>query len=193
MSLNTKPLSNQDRDYLLSKLECVKDFPKEGVLFSDIAPLLADGRAFNLAITHLYERYKDANIDYIAGIDSRGFLFGSALAYKLNIGFVCIRKQGKLPKECFSESYELEYGTNTLQIQQDAFCKDGKDISNTNTPNVVLIDDIIATGGSANAAKNLINKCNVNLVEICFLISLNIFDGAKVLKPYNVYSILQID
>ncbi len=193
MPINTKPISNQNIDFLLSKLECVKDFPKEGVLFSDITPLLANSRAFNLVITHLYERYKDANIDYIAGIDSRGFLFGSALACKLNAGFVCIRKQGKLPKECFSESYDLEYGSNTLQIQKDAFCKDGKDEKNSKKPNVVLIDDIIATGGSANAAKNLLNKCGVNLVEICFLISLNAFDGTKVLEPCDVYSILKLD
>jgi adenine phosphoribosyltransferase len=191
VSINKETLSNENKEFLFSKLEEIKNFPKDGVLFSDISPLLADPKAYDVVISHLYERYKNANINYIAGIDSRGFLFGSTLAYKLGVGFVCVRKAGKLPKPCYSQNYDLEYGSATLEVQKDAFSK--KDLNNINSkPNVVLIDDIIATGGSAISARDIINKCNINLVEICFLMSLNFFNGSSKLKPNNVYSILQI-
>ena len=175
-----------DKNYLLSKIRDVPDFPKPGIIFKDITPLLGDSKAFRMVIDHLKERYKDRGIDYIAGIESRGFIFGAALAYALEVGFVPIRKKGKLPYTTVSEKYSLEYGFDEIEIHIDAF-------GDKKSPKVVLIDDLLATGGTAEAAAKLLKKVGANLIEATFLIELKFLDGAKrVQKIVPLYSILEI-
>ncbi len=160
----------------------IPDFPKPGIKFKDITTLLNNKEAFNLLIEHLANRYKDYNLDYIAGIDARGFIFGAALATKLNLGFVPIRKKGKLPYTTVSEKYSLEYGFDEVEIHIDAFKKDNA--------KVLLIDDLLATGGTASAASRLINKVGANCVEACFVIELTFLEGAKKLDV-PIYSIIK--
>ena len=172
------------REYLLSKIRDVKDFPKEGIVFKDITTLLNDPKAFKTLMDHLEDRYKSYDLDYIAGIDSRGFIFGSILADRLGVGFVPIRKAGKLPYTTISEKYALEYGFDEVEIHIDAF-KEKKDAK------VLVVDDLIATGGTAKAAVNLVNKAGAKCVEACFVIELKFLDGAsKIDAP--VYSVLEI-
>lgn len=167
-------LSQEQKEYLKSTIRKIADFPKPGVLFSDITTLLGNAKAFNLLMEHLYQRYKDRNLDYVVGIDSRGFIFGAALADRLGVGFVPARKSGKLPYTTISQEYLLEYGSSKLEIHIDAF-KPGA--------NVLLVDDIIATGGTAKAACELILKLGANLVEMAFVIDIGI-GGLKELKGY---------
>ncbi|MDE5591628.1 MAG: adenine phosphoribosyltransferase, partial [Helicobacter sp.] len=145
--------------------------------------------AFNLLINHLKDYYQSYNLDYIAGIESRGFIFGSTLAYILNCGFVPIRKKGKLPFTTISEKYSLEYGFSEIEIHIDAFNQ-----GDSKKPvNVLLIDDLLATGGTAYAAANLIKKAGGTCVESCFIITLKELDGIDKLKEVcPVYSILEI-
>jgi len=181
-----KVLDQQEKDYLLSTLRDVKDFPKPGIVFKDITTLLNNKRAFRFLMDHLHERYKDMDIDYIAGIDSRGFIFGAALADRLHKGFVPIRKSGKLPYTTISEKYSLEYGFDEVEIHIDAFNgkKDAK---------VLLVDDLIATGGTAKAAANLINKSGAKCIEACMLINLEFLDGKKKIEAITpVYSVLDV-
>ena len=161
----------------------VPDFPKPGIVFKDITPLLANGPAWQQVINQLVERYRD-KIDIILGIESRGFIFGSALAYALGCGHALVRKPGKLPASTFEASYELEYGTDTLEIHQDAF-----------TPNsrVLLIDDLLATGGTAQAAISLAEKLQANIVEAAFLVELSFLGGRERLAPCEVFSFIQYD
>ncbi|CAA6815503.1 MAG: Adenine phosphoribosyltransferase (EC [uncultured Campylobacterales bacterium] len=170
--------------YLLSKLKDVPNFPKPGITFKDITPLLSDKKAFKQAIEIFYEEYKDKNIDYIIGIESRGFILGAALALQLNVGFVPIRKVGKLPAEKISCKYELEYGYDELEMHKHSF-----EIQN---PNVVLIDDLIATGGSANASISLINKLGVNELYTAFLVNLTFLKGTDKLNTNKIFTILDI-
>ena len=179
-------LKDDEKEYLLSTIRSVNDFPKAGIIFKDITTLLNDKDAFNFLMEHLENRYKSYNLDYIAGIDSRGFIFGAALANRLKIGFVPVRKKGKLPSTTVCEKYELEYGFDEVELHLDAF-KNEKDV------NVLLIDDIIVSGGTAIAAANLIKKLNVNLVEVCFLMNIKILNGVeKLSKTASVYSVLEI-
>jgi len=181
-------LSEQEKDYLLSKIRNVPDFPKPGIVFKDITTLLKDEEAYNFLIEHLYNYYKDKDIDFVAGIESRGFIFGAALANRLKKGFVPIRKKGKLPYTTISEKYALEYGFDEVEIHIDAFECDKEN------PNVLLIDDLIATGGTAKAAINLINKSGANCKEACFVVDLTFLNGTKELdKNTRVYSVLEID
>jgi adenine phosphoribosyltransferase len=158
-----KELTKQQKDFLLSSIRDVPDFPKPGIIFKDITTLLNNKEAFNLLIDHLEERYKDYNLDFIAGIESRGFIFGSALASRLKIGFVPVRKKGKLPYTTVSEKYALEYGYDEVEIHIDAFKE--------SEAKVLLIDDLIATGGTAEAAAKLIKKIHEDVVEACFIIN----------------------
>lgn len=179
-------LDDTSKKVLLDSIRSIKDFPKEGIDFKDITTLLNDKNAFNLLMNHLENRYKDYDLDYVAGIDSRGFIFGAALSDRLNIGFVPVRKKGKLPSTTVCEKYELEYGFDEVELHLDAF-RNEKDV------NVLLIDDIIVSGGTALAAAKLIKKLNVNLVETCFLMNITILDGAKKLEKISpVYSVLEI-
>ena len=138
-------------------------------------------------MNHLYQKYKDYELDYIAGIDARGFIFGAALAQMLNIGFVPIRKKGKLPYTTIGEKYALEYGVDEIEVHIDAF-------NDTTNARVLLMDDLIATGGTANAAANLIKQAGAECVEACFIIGLTFLDGIKNLKEKTkVYTLVEVD
>lgn len=178
-------ISEKDLKLISDSIRDIKDFPKEGIVFKDITTLLNNKEAFKTLLDALEERYKSYELDYIAGIESRGFIFGSALASRLNLGFVPIRKKGKLPYTTVSEKYSLEYGFDEVEIHIDAFKeRDSK---------VLLIDDLIATGGTAKASCNLINKVGAKCVEACFIINLKFLEGDKALKEItNVYSVLEI-
>ncbi len=160
----------------------IPDFPKEGILFKDITPLLQDSLAFKQAIDELCDYFSQVEFDYIAGIEARGFLLGPIMAYELDKGFIPIRKPGKLPAAKISASYELEYGTNTLEMHRDA-CQPGD--------KVLLIDDLLATGGTAQAAVDLIEGLEAEVIGIGFLIELVDLKGREDLKGYDVYSVLQ--
>ncbi len=157
----------------------VPDFPKPGIIFKDITPVLADPKLFK-EITNLFaRRYKGQAISKIAAVDARGFIFGAALAYKMGLGFVPIRKKGKLPYQCIEESYQLEYGSATLCLHVDAL-KPGE--------KVVLIDDLLATGGTALACANMIRKLGADLVEVAFVIELAFLKGREKLKDFPVFA-----
>ena len=160
----------------------VPDFPKEGILFKDITTLLQDKVAFKEAMNKLTKKFKKENIDTVVAVEARGFIFGGALAYKLNAGFVPIRKKGKLPYKTHSITYDLEYGTDTLEIHEDAI-KPGS--------RVLIVDDLLATGGTVKATSDLIIKIDGNIVGILFLIELKFLKGIKKLKDYPVYSLLK--
>jgi len=183
-----KTLDQNDKDFLLSSIRTVEDFPKPGIGFKDITTLLGNDKAYTLLMNHLKSRYENQDIDYIAGIESRGFIFGASLATMLGIKFVPIRKPGKLPYTTISEKYSLEYGIDEVEVHIDAFkCEKEK-------PNVLLIDDLIATGGTAKAAVTLINKAGANCIEACFVINLKFLNGDNEIKKITpVYSVLEVD
>ena len=181
-------LGSRDREFLLNSIRDVEDFPKPGIVFKDITTLLNNKEAFSLLMNHLYERYKDKDIDFVAGIESRGFIFGAALAQMLGCGFVPIRKKGKLPYTTISEKYSLEYGFDEVEIHIDAFEKEDK-----SKAKVLLIDDLIATGGTAEAAVKLIKAAEAECIEACFLINLTFLNGVKLLEDKTeVYSVLEV-
>ncbi len=181
-------LNNDEKQYLLSKIRDVKDYPKPGIVFKDITTLLKDKDAFNFLIEHLYNYYKEKDIEFVSGIESRGFIFGAALANRLKCGFVPVRKKGKLPFTTISEKYTLEYGIDEIEIHIDAFESKNKN------PKVLLIDDLIATGGTAKAAINLINKAGAKCSNVCFIINLNFLNGIKLLdKNSEIYSVLEVN
>ncbi|MCD7839741.1 MAG: adenine phosphoribosyltransferase [Erysipelotrichaceae bacterium] len=160
----------------------IPDFPSEGVLFRDVTPLLADKDAYKESIRLLADFAKDKNIDVVAGPEARGFLFGCPVAVELGCGFVPIRKPGKLPREVVSKEYSLEYGTNEIQMHSDSI-KPGQ--------NVLIVDDLLATGGTVEAAVSLIEQMGGNVVGIAFLIELEALKGIDLLKGYDVYSVLK--
>ena len=177
-------LRSEDEKIIVDAIREIPDFPKPGITFKDISTILNDAKAFGLLMDHLKERYADKNLDFIAGIDARGFIFGAALARDLGLGFVPIRKKGKLPYTTISEKYSLEYGFDEVEIHIDAF----RDVENAR---VLLIDDLIATGGTAFAAANLIEKSGGKCVESCFIMSLDFLGGSEKLKSIApVYSVL---
>ena len=179
-------LSTKEREIIENSIRDIKDFPKPGIVFKDITTLLNDKEAYGVLMQHLHDRYKSYNLDFVAGIDARGFIFGAALAQMLGVGFVPIRKKGKLPFTTISEKYALEYGVDEVEIHFDAF----RDIKNAR---VLLIDDLIATGGTANAAASLIKKTGADCVEACFIIALSFLDGQKKLEEQTkVYSIVEV-
>ncbi len=182
-------LNEVDKEYLLNSIRDIPDFPKKGINFKDITTLLKDREAFGFLMDHLEKRYKDLNLDFIAGIDSRGFIFGAPLADRLNIGFVPIRKAGKLPYTTIGEKYALEYGFDEVEIHIDAFEHKREDKAR-----VLMIDDLIATGGTAKAAANLINQADAICVEACFIINLKFLDGEDKIKNITpVYSVLDVN
>jgi len=169
---------------LTDSIRNIPDFPKPGIIFRDITTLIGDPNSFNETVEILYDRYKNMNIDVVAAIESRGFIFGGALANKLGVGFVPIRKKNKLPWNTISETYELEYGTDTLEMHTDAI-KPGE--------NVLLLDDLIATGGSLKAAAKMIEKLGGIIVDIAVIIELVDLNGRKKIEPYNLYSIMEFE
>ena len=177
-------LSPQDKVILEESIRDIPNFPKEGIVFKDITTLLNNNEALKTLMNHLEERYKSYNLDYVAGIDARGFIFGSILADRLNIGFVPVRKKGKLPYTTVAEKYALEYGIDEVEVHIDAFPKENA--------RVLLIDDLIATGGTAKAAASLIRKVGANCVEACFILELDFLKGKEGMDC-DVYSVLHID
>jgi adenine phosphoribosyltransferase len=181
-----KELDKAGKEFLLNSIRCINDFPKPGIVFRDITTLLNNKEAFNFLIDHLAARYENASIDFIAGIESRGFIFAAALAARLRLPFVPIRKPKKLPYITISQKYSLEYGVDEVQIHVDAFGEKAG-------AKVLLIDDLIATGGTAKASVELINQTNAVCVEACFLIDLKDLGGSKNLRPLTkIYSILEL-
>lgn len=164
------------QDRIKAAIRDVKDFPKEGIIFKDITPIMMDAHLSRDIVEYLFELYKNEKIDKIAGIESRGFLFGYPLAMKLGVPFILIRKSGKLPYEKISYTYDLEYGTSTIEMHTDAV-KDGE--------NILIHDDLLATGGSAAAAAELIRECGGDVAGFSFLVSLDFLDGEENLKRYN--------
>lgn len=152
-----------------SMIRDVVDFPKKGIIFKDITTALKDAETLKIMIDEIYEKFKDEKIDYIAGIESRGFIFGMPLAYKLNCGFIPIRKPKKLPAEVISQEYELEYGTDKIEIHKDALKKGDR---------VLIVDDLLATGGTAQAAVKLVSKI-ADVAGIAFVIELEGLNGRK--------------
>ena len=159
----------------------IPDWPKKGILFRDITPLLSDAGAFSAAVDALCAGFKKADVDYIAAVEARGFIFGAAVAKKLGVGFVPIRKRGKLPFKTESIGYNLEYRTDTLEVHSDAI---------KNGSRVLMVDDLLATGGTMAAACKLIEKIGGRIAGITFLIELGELGGRKKLKKYSVKSAL---
>jgi adenine phosphoribosyltransferase len=171
-------------DSIKSKIRTVPHWPKEGIMFKDITTLLKDPDGFKETIDLLFNRYKDKKIDKVVGIESRGFIFGAPLAYLLGCGFVPVRKPGKLPAECESEEYTLEYGKDKIEIHKDAI---------SNGDRVLIVDDLIATAGTASAARNLVKKLGGELVECAFIVELIDLKGRDKLKGENIYSIVEFE
>ena len=180
-------LTADEKTFLMNSIRDIHDFPKPGIVFKDITTLLADKEAYALLMKHLHKRYASYNLTHVAGIDARGFIFGAALAQMLGVGFVPIRKKGKLPYTTVSEKYSLEYGVDEVEVHIDAFL-------NVENPRVLLIDDLIATGGTAFAAANLINKVGALCVEACFIMGLDFLNGQeKMSEIVNIYTVIGVD
>jgi adenine phosphoribosyltransferase len=160
----------------------IPDFPKKGILFKDITTLLADAVSFQKMIDLLSHRYIDKKIDKVVGVEARGFIIGAALAYKLGAGVVLVRKPGKLPAETFKKTYDLEYGTDTLEVHKDAI-KQGE--------RILIADDLLATGGTVSAVVDMVNEMGGEIVECCFMVELDFLNGRKRLPEGKVYSLLQ--
>lgn len=169
---------------LEDKIRSIKDFPKEGIIFRDITTLLKDGDALYESIDQIEKSVEDLKFDIIIGPESRGFIFGVPLAYKMRKEFVPVRKAGKLPHKVVSQSYELEYGTATIEIHEDAILPGQR---------VLIVDDLLATGGTAKAIVKLIEKMGGEVAGFSFLIELNGLGGRENLKDYEVRSILKFD
>ena len=166
---------------LAGHIRSIPDWPKKGILFRDITPLLADPKAFAAAVEALCAGFADGGIQYVAAVEARGFIFGAAVAAKLDVGFVPIRKKGKLPFKTESISYDLEYGTDTLQVHSDAVSKGAK---------VLMVDDLLATGGTMAAACKLIEKIGGKIAGITFLVELSELPGREKLRPYRINTVI---
>ena len=160
----------------------IPGFPKEGIIFKDITTLLKDRTKFREAVDAIAEKFKDEKIDAVVGIEARGFIFGAAVAYKLGAGIVPVRKKGKLPHQTFSVTYDLEYGKDTLEIHQDAFQRGAR---------ILIVDDLLATGGTVRAVADLIEKMGGKIAGIGFLIELLPLKGRAKLNNYKVVSLIQ--
>ncbi len=163
-------------------IRTIPDFPRKGILFRDITPLLLNGPAFAGAIDVLYGRYAGKGIDKVVSVEARGFILGSVIAYKLGAGFVPVRKPGKLPAETIRESYTLEYGEDTLEMHTDAVQQGDS---------VLVVDDLLATGGTAVAASRLVERCGGTVRELAFLIGLPFLNGREKLLPRDVFTIIE--
>lgn len=162
----------------------IADFPVKGIQFKDITTLIKEGEAFSAAVDYMYDPFRKKSITKIAGIESRGFIFGAAMAYKLNVGFVPIRKPGKLPGDILAEEYQLEYGKDSIEIHIDGVNKEDK---------VLIVDDLLATGGTAGAAARLIGRIGAEIIGFSFLVELRELNGRSKISDYEVHSLIQYD
>ncbi len=169
-------------DSLKQYIRDIPDFPKEGIIFKDITTLLGNGEAFKISIDALTEQYKDQSIDYVVGVEARGFLFGAVIAYQLGVGFVPVRKKGKLPYKTQSVTYDLEYGTDTVEVHEDGVEAGSR---------VLIVDDLLATGGTIKAVADLVSKQKAEIVSLAFLVELTFLNGRDKLEGYDVYSVIQ--
>jgi adenine phosphoribosyltransferase len=175
-TVNCEPLKKLIRE--------IPDFPKKGILFYDITTLLKDNVGYATLIDALAEYYMAQKVDLVLGMEARGFIFGPALAYRLNAGFVPVRKPGKLPAATSKVSYDLEYGSNTLEIHTDAIQKGQR---------VIIVDDLLATGGTAEATAKLATQAGAEIVGLGFVVELDFLNGRDKLKPHDVFSLLRYD
>lgn len=166
---------------LRQKIRVIPDFPKPGISFKDITTLLRDGEALQYAIKSMAEHFRDKGIEMVVGVESRGFILGAPLAYEMGLGFTLIRKPGKLPGEVIRVDYELEYGTDGLEIHKDAFSPGTR---------VLLVDDLLATGGTILAAVELIEKLGGEVAGLAFLIELAYLEGRERLKDYDIFTLV---
>ncbi len=171
-------------DELISSIRSIPDFPKKGIVFRDITTLLKDPLAFNEAIDAFHEHYRSKEIAKVVSVESRGFIFGAVLAYTLGAGFVPVRKPKKLPAETIKEEYALEYGTDSLEIHVDAISKGER---------VLIVDDLLATGGTILATAKLVERLGGNIVGLAFLIELSFLKARERLSNYDVFSIINYD
>ena len=180
----TTALTNYE--HVRDNVRIVPDFPKKGIMFLDITTALKDPKSMQIMTDFLYEKFKNEQVDYVAGIESRGFIFGAALAYRLGCGFVPIRKPNKLPAKTIKEDYTLEYGTNTIEMHEDAVKRGDR---------VVVVDDLLATGGTAVAACNLLRRAGAEVLATAFIIELDPLKGREAIesKGVKVVSMLNYD
>lgn len=176
------PLSPSQTAWLKQYIRSIPDYPQPGILFRDITPLLQHGPALRFAIETMAERYRGAGIDHVVGIESRGFIFGTPLAYLLGTGFVPVRKKGKLPSETITVEYDLEYGSNVLEIHTDAVRVGQR---------VLVVDDLLATGGTTAGTVKLIEQLGAQVVSLAFLIELADLGGRARLPGHDVFALLQ--
>jgi len=169
-----KPISPDKAEWLKGKIRDIPDFPKPGIVFKDLTTLLKDQEAFGYVVDVFAEQYGPLNPKYVAGIEARGFILGSALANKLKVGFIPVRKPGKLPARVVTQSYQLEYGTDRLEVHEDCVAKGDR---------VVLIDDLLATGGTAGAAYSLLTKVGADVISLGFVVELGFLNGRSKMPP----------
>jgi adenine phosphoribosyltransferase len=169
---------------LIEKIRNVQDFPKPGIGFKDITPMLADGAAFRQAIGQMVEPYRDQQLDSIIGIESRGFIFAAALAYELGIGMIPVRKPGKLPFKTISATFDLEYGADALELHIDAVKQNDR---------IIIVDDLLATGGTVAATASLVEQLGGQVIACCFLIELDFLQARKRLAAYRIDSLIHFD
>lgn len=167
---------------LKSHVRDIPDFPKKGIIFKDITTLLKDRGAFRQAVDSIADEFKNKKIDYVLSVEARGFIFGAAVAYKLGVGLVPVRKKGKLPHKTYSVTYDLEYGKDTLEIHQDAFKKGDR---------ILIVDDLLATGGTVRAVADLVEKMGGEISGIAFVIELVPLKGREKLKNYKLMSLIK--
>ena len=172
----------EEKNKIENLIRSVEDFPEKGVIFRDITTALKDKEGLEIIIKDFTDRYKDKGIDYVVGADARGFIFGAAIAYNIGAGFVPARKPGKLPAEVESVEYSLEYGKNSIEIHKDAFGKGST---------ILIVDDLLATWGTAKAKVQLVEKLDAKVYELAFMIELSDLKGREFLEGYEVYSQLK--
>jgi len=169
---------------LKKRIRSIPNFPKKGIVFRDITTLLKDEKAFKLAIDLLYKRYRGKKVDKVVSVESRGFILGSALAYRLGVGFIPVRKPNKLPAKTIQEEYQLEYGTDVLEIHKDALKKGEK---------ILIVDDLLATGGTVSATCKLVERLGGRIVGLAFLIELTFLKGREKLRAHDIFSLIEYE
>ena len=175
-------MDDVDYNYIKSTVRNIPDYPKKGIMFRDITTLLKDKRALSICIDELADWVREKDIDYLVGIEARGFIIGAALAVKLGVGFVPIRKKGKLPYQTICQKYQLEYGEDEMEIHKDAI-EEGS--------NVVIVDDLLATGGTVRAAADLVEKVGGNVAGLAFVIELSELGGREKIKQYDTIALIK--